>query len=130
MKAAQYIKILSKNLFKSAEMCFDGDDTEWIFQQDNDPKHTARDTDHWLEQKGVNRMEWPPQSPDLNPIENLWSILDHNLKNRKVNTEEELYNALLDGWNNLSDDIITNLINTMHRRCEAVIKVKGHKTKY
>ena len=130
MNAKQYIKILSSNLFQSAKMCFDRDDTDWIFQQDNDPKHTARATDDWLEQKGVNRMEWPPQSPDLNPIENLWSILDRNLMNRKVNSEEELYNALLDGWNNLSDDIITNLINSMPRRCEEVIKVKGYMTKY
>ena len=51
----------------------------FIFQQDNDPKHTSRIFKNYFEEKGIGTLSWPSQSPHLNPIENLWDELDRKI---------------------------------------------------
>ena len=75
-------------------------------------------------------MDWPAQSPDLNPIENLWSILDKHLSNRKPKIESELFELLRNKWEQLDMSILRKLVDSMPDRCRAVIANKGFPTKY
>ncbi|GFX72274.1 transposable element Tcb2 transposase [Trichonephila clavipes] len=69
MNALAYIDVLRRNLLDSAKKLIM--ENTFMFQQDNDPKHTAIVTKTWLLYHAPMRLETPPQSPDLNPIENL-----------------------------------------------------------
>ena len=78
----------------------------------------------------IPKLPWPSQSPDLNPIENLWSILDYKLRNRRPQNKLQLVEALREGWNSLDADLLTTLVDSMPRRIQAVIESKGYPTKY
>ena len=88
---------------------------------------------------GIPVLEWPPWSPDLNPIENLWALLKVRLNKEFPNIEEEgmsweakarFYKRFQGVWKSLGQEEINRYILPMKRRIAAVIKAEGWYTKY
>lgn len=124
----QYHQIIRHQLIPSARKLFNL--RNWTFQEDNDPKHTANSTRALYNQLHIPREEWPANSPDLNPIENLWQYLDVMCKDRKCNTKEQLFETLQAAWNRIPETYLMSLVESMPRRLNAVIDSKGYPTKY
>lgn len=136
MNSEQYVDILDRCLLKTMADVEEEDGMpprqRLIFQQDNDPKHTSKYTNEFLYEEGITVMEWPHQSPDLNPIEHLWNILK-----RKLGEYEEPASGMLElmercriQWGEIDPKLCQNFVESMPARCRAVIKAKGGYTKY
>lgn len=123
-----YIDVLKSNLSTTAEKLGLGND--YYFYQDNDPKHKAYNVRSWLLYNCPHVLETPPQSPDLNPIEHVWSHLEQKLKSRQISNKKELVVALKEEWSNISPEYCRKLVESMPNRLRAVIQQKGLPTKY
>ncbi len=86
MNAEFYVNILRSHLPEIEDLLGD----EWRFQQDNDPKHTSRLAKTFLQDNMPEVIDWPSNSPDLNPIENLWSIVKRNVEKKMPKNTDDL----------------------------------------
>lgn len=131
--ADSYLEVLEENIPKVWRRGM-------LFMQDNAPIHTAIKVRDWFTQKRVNMIDWPPYSPDLNPIEHLWFHLKamvlrlypelSELRGNIDYIREKLGQALQEAWKALPQSLFDNVLGSMKRRCEAVIQAEGWHTKY
>ena len=91
-------------------------DKKILFQQDNAPCHTSFKLCKFFSDNDVEVMFWPPNSPDLNPIENVWSLLKRNIGKIYVRNKKELVDVILDEVNKLEIQKINNIIDSMDNR--------------
>ena len=94
------------------------------------PKHTAKATLEWLQNKNVKALEWPSQSIDLNPIENLWKDLKIAVHRHSPSNSTELEQICKEEWEKIPKFRCAKLIQTYPRRLEALVAAKGASTKY
>lgn len=123
-----YVKILETDLVASMDY-YGYQHDKVIFQQDNDPKHTAKVVKEYLDEQPFEVMQWPAQSPDLNPIENIWALVKLRLfrnYDAPPKGKHDLWDRIQEVWNGLTADDCRKVIHSMQRRCSDVIKEKGY----
>ena len=90
---------------------------EFIFQDDNAPAHRHRNVKEWFKDHNIQTLDWHAQSPDLNPIENLWHFIKLKVAKHKPGRRSDLVRIIKQVWNNeIPANLIENLINSMKKR--------------
>ena len=116
-----YVELLkNNNIIEDIKSKFD--ENKIHFQQDGAPCHTASNTMKWLKNEINVIDDWPPNSPDLSPIENLWSILKLKVNDRKIDD----WNQIKEEYQKIDQNIINNLIKSMINRFRLCIENEGH----
>jgi transposase len=88
-----------------------------ILMEDNAPVHNSTRSTSWKMENGIKRLCWPACSPDLNPIEHIWSILKQylNQRPRKPTSKDEMITAILEEWERITPQTIIDLISSMNK---------------
>ena len=109
-----------------------GGPASFALQEDNCEPHRAKSVATYLANEEATRMKWPAQSPDLNPIENVWGLMKMHLRKRTVQPSYpmNLLHILNQIWNSLLDSYFSNLFASMSNRVRSVRVGKGGSTKY
>lgn len=130
LNASKMVKIYEKALLPTATRQFITKNEDWILQEDNDPKHRSRLCTDWKRENGIITLDWPSQSPDANPIENVWALIKHKLRGKRVFNLKQLSREIRRIWKALPLEYAKNLVESMPRRCQAIIDAGGDWTHY
>jgi transposase len=135
----EYEQVVSRTFLPEGRRLFGGvaGVSSWTLQQDNDPTHkkaSQRATQAWNERNPGNRVcvlpEWPPNSPDLNPIENVWAYVQAEVNKAGCRDFQTFCEKVDEVFSNLTRKHLGNLFGSMKKRLQQVIDKNGGKTKY
>ena len=115
MKKEDYVSILQQNVTPSVEK----------FQQDNDSKHSFKIVKEWLLYRMPKVHGHPPQSSDLNPIEQLWEYVNKKVREFNISCKDDIKAVLQGEWTKIEPEFTKKLVESMPRRLGAVKKFKG-----
>ena len=125
MNAAGFMEVTTNGLLPYIETV----DPTTRFMQDNDPKHTSNRFQLWLEENRINWWKTPPESPDLNPIENLWHELKEYIRREvKPKRKEDLIQGILQFWDTVTVEKCKKYIHHLRKVIPKVIELEGGPT--
>jgi hypothetical protein len=128
--AADYVRIVYEGVLGNYWQHHQNPD-EMILMEDGAPIHRANVSAEWLREMGLTKLKWPANSPDLNPIEHLWSICKcHIDAHQRPPNQNGLFELIKGVWDEVPQDAISRLIRTVPDRIQAVIASKGMHTRW
>lgn len=130
MNSTEYKKVLESKAIPQLQEWFP--DGECIFMHDGAPCHRSKVVNQYLTEKNVTVLDWPGNSPDMNPIENIWGVLKQRLACERITSKQELFSRILHFWfcDPTIPEIIVKVMESMPRRMKAVIDSKGGHTTF
>ncbi len=128
INAERYIQVLEQHMLPSRRRLFQG--RPCIFQHDNARPHTASITTSWLRRRRIRVLKWPACSPDLSPIENIRRIIKRKMRQRRPKTVEQLEACIRQEWDNIPIPKLEQLVSSVPRRLQTVIKRRGDATQW
>jgi len=126
MTSARYIEIVQDKLplFMNLHNCNK-------FMQDGAPCHTAKASMAWFRENKISVLDWPGNSPDINPIENLWQVMKRKVEEKHPSSIDSLKSAIKEVWiKDITNEYCQELTDSIPRRLAAIIKNRGGTTKY
>lgn len=124
LNSSEYQNVLDQGLYQVYS-------PENIFMQDNATCHKSISTIQYLDRNNICMLsDWPARSPDLNIIENLWSLLKKNVGQRQSNSPDEFWKIIQEEWYKIPDNYIYSLYSSMSRRLGMVLSSHGDSIKY
>lgn len=127
MNSTYYVDLLSRNLQASAiKMGLN----EFIFQQDNDPKHTSKLAKEYFEENRIKVLPWPAQSPDLNPIEHLWDHIKRKVAEKCPKNISQLKEFIKEEWCNIDLETCQKYALSFKKRALEIFNANGGHVKY
>ncbi len=133
LNATAYLSIVADHVHPFITSVYPSSDA--YFQQDNAPCHKAQIISDWFleHDNEFTLLKWPPQSPDLNPIEHLWDVVEreiHIMEVQPINMQQMRNTIIMPIWTKISEECFQYLVESMPLRIKALLKAKGGPTRY
>jgi transposase len=125
-----YAVLMRDYLSLAADAAFTFGSGPWYFLHDNPNVHRGAATYSALHNIGATVIEFPPYSPDLNVIENMWAYLARKVDEHRSENKEQLKRWIQYEWDNIDKSYFETLFASYPKRCQAVIDADGAHTKY
>jgi hypothetical protein len=128
LRKENYVDILKQHLKTSVRKLKLG--RKWVFQMDNDPKHTSKVVAKWLQDSKVKVLEWPSQIPDLSPIENMRAEQKKHVSAKRPTNLTQLHQLCQEEWAKIHQTCCGKFVESYPKRLSFVKLFKGNATKY
>ncbi len=126
----KYMQVLENHVFPLSYQLGDPQ-TDWQFMDDNAPVHRGCISRAYKQLAGIRTLQWPPYSPDMNPIENIWGILKFRVRKSLLqNPTPDWRNVMQTTWQGIPQEILDNSIKSMRKRCQKLVQRRGQPLKY